>query len=124
MFLFFASVKNGFSHTKFAKYSYPLWKPCKKRPSQITNVYHMVVQCSLMFANIKPSITVFNKHFFDVCEDSSKCEKRLCLAGGYPTPSKSTTPLTRNSEQSLMVQCAPTTTNDHHGCPMCPALTF
>ena len=34
-----------------------------------------------MFANIKHSITVFNDHLFDVCEDSSKCEKRLCLAG-------------------------------------------
>ena len=50
-------------------------------PSQNTNVYHMVVQCSQMFANIKHSITVFNDHLFDVCEDSSKCEKRLCLAG-------------------------------------------
>ena len=49
--------------------------------SQNTNVYHMVVQCSQMFANITHSITVFNEHLFDVCEDSSKCEKRLCLAG-------------------------------------------
>ena len=35
----------------------------------------MVVQCAQMFANIKHSITVFNEHLFDVCEDSSKCEK-------------------------------------------------
>ena len=41
----------------------------------------MVVQYSQMFANIKQSITVFNEHLFDVCEDSSKCEKRLCQAG-------------------------------------------
>ena len=34
-----------------------------------------------MFANIKHSIIVFNDHLFDVCEDSSKCEKRLCMAG-------------------------------------------
>ena len=34
-----------------------------------------------MFANIKYNITVFNEHLFDVCEYSSKCEKRLCLAG-------------------------------------------
>ena len=50
-------------------------------PSQNTNVYHMVVQCSQMFANIKHSITVFNEHLFNVCGDSSKCEKRLSLAG-------------------------------------------
>ena len=49
--------------------------------SQYTNVYHMVVQYSQMFANIKHSITVFNEHLFDGCEDSSKCEKHLCLAG-------------------------------------------
>ena len=40
----------------------------------------MVVQCSQMFANIKHSMTVFNEHLFYVCEDSSKSEKRLCLA--------------------------------------------
>ena len=34
-----------------------------------------------MLANIKHSINVFNEHLFDVCEDSSKCEKRLCPAG-------------------------------------------
>ena len=34
-----------------------------------------------MFANIKHSITVFNEHLFGDGEDSSKCEKRLCLAG-------------------------------------------
>ena len=50
-------------------------------PSQNTNVYHMVVECLQMFANIKHSITVFNEHWFDVSEDSSKCEKRLCLTG-------------------------------------------
>ena len=50
-------------------------------PIQNTNVYHMVVQCSQMFADIKHSITFFNEHLFDVCEDSSKCEKHLCLAG-------------------------------------------
>ena len=49
--------------------------------SQNTNVYHMVVQCSQMFVNIKHSITVFNEHLFDVCKGSSKCEKRFCLAG-------------------------------------------
>ena len=43
-------------------------------PSQNTSVYHMVVQCSQMFANNKHSITVFNEHLFDVCEDSSKRE--------------------------------------------------
>ena len=53
----------------------------KIKPSQNTNVYHMVVQCSQMFANIQHSITVFNEHLFDVCADSSKCEKRLCPAG-------------------------------------------
>ena len=40
----------------------------------------MVVQCSHIFANIKHSITV-NEHLFDVSGDSSKYEKRLCLAG-------------------------------------------
>ena len=50
-------------------------------PSQNTNVYHMAVQHSQMFANIKHSITVFNEHLFDVCEDSFKCEKGLCLTG-------------------------------------------
>ena len=40
----------------------------------------MVVQCSQMFAN---SLTVFNEHLFDVCEDISKCEKRLCLDGDW-----------------------------------------
>ena len=52
----------------------------KIRPSQNTNVYYMVVQCSHMFANIKHIIPVFNENLLDVCEDSSKCEKRLCLA--------------------------------------------
>ena len=33
----------------------------------------MVVQCSQIFATIEHSITVFNEHLFDVCEDSSKC---------------------------------------------------
>ena len=37
-----------------------------------------------MFLNIIHSITVFNEHFFDVREDSSKCEKHLCLAGMRP----------------------------------------
>ena len=46
--------------------------PIPHGPSQNTNVYHMVVQCSQMFANIKHSIIVFNEHYFDVCEDSSK----------------------------------------------------
>ena len=50
-------------------------------PSQNTNVYHTVVQCSLMFANIKHSLTVLNEHLLDVWKDSSKCGKRLCLAG-------------------------------------------
>ena len=59
-------------------------------PSQNTNDYHMVVQCSQLFANIRYSITVFNKHLFDVCEDSSKCEKRLCLAGADVFPLNST----------------------------------
>ena len=36
-----------------------------------------------MFANIKHIITVFNKHLFHDCEDSSKCEKHLCLAGTW-----------------------------------------
>ena len=40
----------------------------------------MVVQCSRMLANIKHNITVINEHLFDVYENSSKCEKRLCLA--------------------------------------------
>ena len=53
-------------------------------PSQNTNVYHMVVQCSQMFANIKHCITVINENLFDVCEDSSKCEKRLCLLCQIP----------------------------------------
>ena len=52
-----------------------------QHPSQNTNVYHIIVQCSETFANIKPSLTVFYEHLFDVCEDSSKCEKCLCLAG-------------------------------------------
>ena len=39
-------------------------------PSQNTNVYHMIVQCSQMFANIKHSRTVFNGHLFDISEDS------------------------------------------------------
>ena len=30
---------------------------------------------------MKHSIKVFNEHFVDVCEDSFKCDKRLCLAG-------------------------------------------
>ena len=34
----------------------------------------MVVQYSQMFANTIHSITVFNEHLLDVCEDSSKCE--------------------------------------------------
>ena len=42
-------------------------------PSQNKNVYHMVVQCSQTFANIKHIITVFHEHVLDVCEDSSKC---------------------------------------------------
>ena len=50
-------------------------------PSLNINIYHMVVQCSEMFANIKYNITVCNEHLFDVYEDSSKCEKCLCLAG-------------------------------------------
>ena len=33
------------------------------------------------FANIKHGIAVFNEHSSDVCEDSSKCEKDLCLEG-------------------------------------------
>ena len=52
-------------------------------PSQNTNVYHMVVQCSQMFANIEHSLTVFHEHLFDICEDSSKCEKHLCLPGRW-----------------------------------------
>ena len=54
-------------------------------PSQNTNAYHMVVECSKMFANIKHCITVFNEHLFDVFKDSSKCEKHLCLAGTLVT---------------------------------------
>ena len=61
----------------------------KKQPSQNTNVYHMVVHCSQMFANIKHSITVLNEHLFDVCEDRSKYEKRLCLAGLFKTGTNS-----------------------------------
>ena len=49
-------------------------------PNQNANVYHMVVQFSQMLANIKHSISVFNEQFFDVYENSSNCEKRLCLA--------------------------------------------
>ena len=41
-------------------------------------------ECSQKFAIIKYIITVFHKHVFDVCEDSSKCEKRLVLAGEAP----------------------------------------
>ena len=37
-----------------------------------------------MFANINHSLTVLHEHLFDVCEDSSKSEKRLCLAGILP----------------------------------------
>ena len=59
----------------------PFFPSPKPNPSQKTNVYLMVVQCSQMFENIFHSITVFNEYLFDVCEDSSKCEKRLCLAG-------------------------------------------
>ena len=33
-----------------------------------------------MLANIKHSISVFNEQFFDVYENSSNCEKCLCLA--------------------------------------------
>ena len=66
-------------------------------PSQNTNVYHMVVQCSQMFANIKHCITVFNEHLFDVCEDSSKCEKRFCLAG-----TRLATPCNPNCPQGQM----------------------
>ena len=44
---------------------------------------HIVVQCSQMFADIEHSITIFNEHFFDVCENISKFEKVLCLAGVY-----------------------------------------
>ena len=46
-------------------------------PSLNINIYHMVVQCSEMFANIKYNITVFNEHLFDVYEDGSTCEKCL-----------------------------------------------
>ena len=53
----------------------------RAQPCQNTNIYHMVVLCSQMFANIKHGITVFTEHLLDVCEDSSKSEKRLCLAG-------------------------------------------
>ena len=68
-------------------------------PSQNTNVYKMVVQCSQIFANIKHSITVFNEHLFDVCEDSSKCEKRLCLAG------KGAHRVSLEGEESKAVKC-------------------
>ena len=50
-------------------------------PGHNKKVFHMVVQCSQMLANIKHSITVFNDHLFDVCKDSFKVEKHLCLAG-------------------------------------------
>ena len=60
-----------------------LAQPGTLYPCQNTNVYHIVVQCSQMFANIKHSITVFNELLLDVCEDSSKCEKRLRLAGYF-----------------------------------------
>ena len=43
----------------------------------------MDVQYSQMFANIKHSIIVFNEDLFDVCKDSSKCGKRLRLAGHF-----------------------------------------
>ena len=59
------------------------WTGDNSLPSQNTNIYHMIVKCSQMFANIKRSITVFNEHLFDVCEDSSKCEKRLCMTVEY-----------------------------------------
>ena len=44
----------------------------------------MVVQFSQIIANLKNNITVFDEHLFDVCEDSSKCEKRLRLAWHSP----------------------------------------
>ena len=56
------------------------WANMNDSPAR-TNVYDMVVQCSQMFAIIKHSIKVFNEHVVDVCEDSSKSEKRLCLVG-------------------------------------------
>ena len=44
-------------------------------PQPAHKCLYMVVQRSQMFANTKHSITVFNEHLCDVCEDSSKCEK-------------------------------------------------
>ena len=58
-------------------------QPLQNSLSQNRSVNQMVVQCSQMFANIKYSINVFNEYLLDVCGDSSKCEKRLCLAGRF-----------------------------------------
>ena len=62
-------------------------------PSQNTNIYHLVLQCSQTFANIKHSIYVFNEHLFDVCEDSYKCicVKNACVWLGLKRRLKSKT---------------------------------
>ena len=56
-----------------------------------------------MFANIKHSIIVFNEHLIDVCEDSSRCEKPLCLAGRGPPADDS---LTRVQLPETSNECA------------------
>ena len=76
-----ASLDSDVSLQKDVKQCWNTIELNRTQPSQNTNVYHMVVQYSQMFANIKHSLTVFHEHLFDVCEDSYKCEKSLCMAG-------------------------------------------
>ena len=48
-------------------------------PARTQTFITWLFNVSQMFANV--SIIVFNEHLFDVCKDSSKCQKPLCLAG-------------------------------------------
>ena len=45
---------------------------------QNTNVFYMFVQCSHTFA-LKHITKVLNEHLLDVGEDSSECEKNICV---------------------------------------------
>ena len=63
-----------------------MWVTAQPEHKHLSHGCSMFTKCgkiklkkSQMFANIRLSKTVFSEHLFDVCEDSSECEKRLCL---------------------------------------------
>ena len=50
-------------------------------PARTQTFFTCLLKVHKRLQTLKQCITVFHEHLFDVCEDSSRCEKRMCLAG-------------------------------------------